>query len=204
MKKNLEERVCAKCGNTVDGSASACSVCGEVVVSSVENRKPGVGNTFFSVLLSLLLFVFTVLFVLLLFIHALNENVLIPDVGPISRDWLAMFFDSWYALALGGTLVLIPLLIIVLINTHRIRRIFLFVGMSSILSCLFSIALAFIGTHMVKLFSGEWQDALINSTNVFKDFCVVCAVILAVLGTTSLSIYSCIKTIKGAKHEKET
>ena len=55
----------------------------------------------FSWVFSLLLSLSLTALVLLLFVHALNENVLLPGLGPVSGDWIAMFFDSWYCFALG-------------------------------------------------------------------------------------------------------
>lgn len=157
----------------------------------------------FSVVFSLLLTISLIVFVLLLFIHALNENVIIPDIGPISSDWLALFFDSWYSLVLGGALVLIPILIIILINTNRIRRIFLAIGCSTIVSAMLDMATVIFRIQILKFLSGEWQDALVNATAVFRDFCIICAVVLVVIGATCMSIYSCIAVVKGdKKHEK--
>lgn len=158
----------------------------------------------FTAIFSLLLSASIVLLILLLFIQALNENVIIPAVGFIPSDWLALFFDSWYSLVLGGALVLIPSLIIVLINMHRVRRIFLAIGCSTIASAMLSIVAIIIRTQIVKLLPGEWQDVLVNVTAVFRDFGVVCAIILLVIGATCLSIYSCIAVVKGGGHEKDT
>lgn len=209
MKKKTVGNACPKCGGTIDSSTLICSVCGETVlaqaVSPIDEKKPpGIFGALFSGLFSLLLAVSTTLLVLLLFINALNKNVQIPSMGPISSDWLAVFFDSWYSLILGGVLVLLPMLIIIFINTHRIRRVFVSIGISAIISALFSAVLGFGDTRVIKLLSGEWQDTLINTTAVFKDFTFICAVILIVIGATCLSVYSCITVIKGAKHEKIT
>ena len=99
--------------------------------------------------------------------------------------------------------MLIPILIIVLINTNRIRRIFLAIGCSAIASAILSMVAYVTKTQLLKLLSGEWQDALVNATAVFGDFCVVCAIVLIVIGAACLSIYSCIVVIKGGKHEKD-
>lgn len=207
-KKKVEGIICSQCGGTIDPSTSNCSICGSTVLGQTstltkEKKVPGFWSILFSVIFSLLLTVSITLLVFLLFIHALNENVVLPAVGAISSAWLALFFDSWYSLVLGGAVVLIPTLIIILLNTHRVRRIFLAIGVSSVVSAILCVAGAIIRTHTLKLLSGEWQDILINATAAFKDFCVVCAIILIVIGTTCLSIYSCIAVVKGGKHEKD-
>lgn len=208
MKKKMEGIVCTKCGDAIDPSTSNCSICGSTALEQAstptkEKRTPVFLGVLFSVIFSLLLTVSIILLVLLLFIHAINENTIIPSIGPISSDWLAAFFDSCYSLVLGGALVLIPMLIIILINTNRIRRIFLAISCSAIVSAILSIVAIIIKAQILKLLSGEWQDALINATAVFGDFCIVCAIVLIVIGATCLSIYSCIVALKGGKHEKD-
>lgn len=207
-KKKMEGIVCSKCGGTIDPSTSNCSTCGSTALEQAstptkEKKVPGFWGVLFSVIFSLLLTVSFTMLVLLLFIHALNENTIIPSIGPISSDWLAVFFDSWYSLVLGGALVLIPILIIVLINTNRMRRIFLAIGCSAIASAILSVVAMIIKKQVLKLLSGEWQDTLVNATAVFGDFCIVCAIVLIVIGAACLSIYSCIAVIKGGKHEKD-
>lgn len=207
-KKKMEGIICSQCEGAINPSTSNGSVCGSTALGQTstptkEKKSPSFWGVLFSVIFSLLLTVSITLLVLLLFIHAVNENTIIPSIGPISSDWLAVFFDSWYPLVLGGALVLIPILVIVLFNTNRIRRIFLAIGCSAIASAILSIVAIIIKTHILKLLSGEWQDALVNATTVFGDFCIVCAIILIVIGTACLSIYSCVVAIKGGKHEKD-
>lgn len=210
MKKNNNRaaRICAQCGGAIDPSTLNCSICGYTALEQTstptkEKRTQKFLRVLFSVVFCLLLTVATLLLVLLLFIHALNENTIIPSIGPISSDWLVVFFDSWYSLVLSGALVLIPMLVVVLINTNRIRRCFLAIGCSAITSAILCTVAILIKTQIRKLLSGEWQNTLINSTSVFGDFCVVCVIILVVIGATCLSIYSCIVAIKGGSHEED-
>ncbi len=207
-KKKMEGIVCSQCGGAIDPSTSNCSICGSTTLGQAstltkEKKTPGFWGVLFSVIFSLLLTVSITLLVLLLFIHALNKNTIIPSIGPISSDWLAVFFDSWYSLVLGGALVVIPVLVIALINTHRVRRIFLGIGCSTIASAILSIVVTIFRTQVLKVLSGEWQDTLVNATAVFRDFCVICAGVLIVIGATCLSIYSCIAVVKGGRHEKD-
>lgn len=206
-KKKMEGIVCTKCGGAIDPSTSNCSICGSTALEQAstptkEKKAPSFWGVLFSVIFSLLLTVSIILLVLLLFIHALNENTIIPSIGPISSDWLAVFFDSWYSLVLSGALVLIPVLVIALVNTHRVRRLFLGVGCSAIASAILSITVAIFRIQILKVLSGEWQDALVNATAAFRNFCFICAAVLVAIGATCLSIYSCIAVVKGGKHEK--
>lgn len=208
MKKKMEGNVCSQCGGAIDPSTLDCSVCGSTALiqestSTKEKKALGCFSALLSVIFSLLLSVSFILVVLLLFIHALNENTIIPAIGPISSDLLAVFLGSWYSFVLGGALVLIPMLVIALINRHRVRRIFLGIGCSAIVSAILSIVVVIFRTQLLKVLSGEWQDALVNATAVFRDFCFICAGVLIVIGATCLSIYSCIAVVKGGKHEKD-
>ncbi len=208
-RKTVAGNACPKCGRAIDPAALICPVCGEPVLTQKTaqgkgKKAPGILGTFFSGVCSLLLTVSMALYVLLLFIHALNENVKIPSLGPLPGDWLAAFLDSWYPLIIGGALVLLPILVILFINAHRIRRAFACVGVSAILSALLSAASGFICTWSLKLLPGEWQDTLINATSVFKGFTMVCAAALLVIGATCLSICSCITAVKGGRHENGT
>lgn len=206
-RKTTEGIICPKCGSGIEPSATVCPVCGEAApapeAGNAPEKKPSDGvRAVFSAILGLLLAVFELFCVLLLFVHALNENVQIPSIGAISGDSLTVFLDSWCSVALGVVLALLPVLILVLINLHRIRRCFLSVGVSTIAAAVLCVVLGFIVTTVIKALPAEWQNTLVNTTVVFKDFSVVCAVILIAVGAACLSVYSCIAVIKGDKHEK--
>lgn len=174
-----------------------------------EKKEKKAGNSFsfwrvcLTVIFSLLLTAVLVLLLFLLFIHALNDHVVLPNIGPISGDWADVFFDSWYSVILGGVLAMVPVVTIVLLNTRRIRRIFLAVGASAILSAIFSAAAVVIRIRIIQALSGEWQEVLINAAAAFKDFGVIYAMILIAVGAACLSIYFCVAAVKGGRHEKD-
>lgn len=168
----------------------------------MKKKIKGFFSVLFSMFFSLLLAISMISLMPLIFIHALHENVKIPNIGSIPGDGLALFLDSWYFFALVGALVLIPVLCIILVNTHHIRRAFLAVGCSAIMSALVVFASAIFRTWIFKALSGEWQDALVNSTAVFGDLGIIYAVALILIGVTCVSIYSCIAVVTGGKHEK--
>lgn len=169
-------------------------------------KEKGIGfwNIFFTAICCLLLTILSAGFILLLFMYALNENIVLPAVGFISGDWLALIFDSWYLLAFGIALLVTMVLMVVLINISKIRRIYIAIGCTSIMSAILNIAIVMFRTHILKLFPAEWQEILVNTTAVFKDFEIICVIILVMIGATCLSIYSGIVVVKGDKGEKNT
>lgn len=208
-KTKTAGNVCPRCGGMINPATSRCSVCGSTgqkqpPAPAEEKRIYRVLDVLFSVIFGLLLSVSVMLFVILLFVYALNENGTIPAIGFISGDRLNSFLDSPFSLVLGGVPVLIPVLVIVFINSHRIRRCFLVIGCSAFVSAALCMTAVILRTQMLQSLSAQWQEALINATSVFGDFCVVCALILIAVGAACLSIYSCIAVIKGGKHEKNT
>ena len=99
-------------------------------------------------------------------------------------------------------MMLIPLLVIIFINVHRIRRAFLDIGCSAIVSAVFNIVTAGVAAQIIRVFSGDWQDVLINTTVAYRSYSIICASGLVIIGVTCLSIYSCIVVIKGGRYEK--
>lgn len=162
----------------------------------------GVFGGVLSGIFGLLLTASIILFILLLFTSALSENTTIPDLGFVTGDWLAAFLNTWYSFALGGIMILIPLLVIICVNVHRIRRAFLVIGCSTIVSAVFNIATAGFAAQILSVFSGDWQDVLINTTVAYRSYSIICASGLVIIGATCLSIYSCIAVIKGGRYEK--
>lgn len=155
-----------------------------------------------SVIISLILTFSIILFVFVLFIRGVSENTIIPSIGPVSSAWLSEFFDSWYSLVIFGALILIIVLIVALINKHRKSSTFRLIGYSSVMSAILIVTASIIKRRIFELFSGDWQDALINTTDVFGEFCIICATVLIMIGAANLSIYSCIVALKEDRHEK--
>lgn len=169
-----------------------------------ENKVLTFLGVLFSIIFSLFLSVSIIILVLLLFLNAINENVTLPDAFFFSGSSLDSFLGSPYSYVLNGALILIPVLLIILLNIRRARRIFLALAYSSCISIILLITSAIISPHVLNLLSGEWQNVLINTTVVFRDFCIICAIILFVIVVTCLSIYFCISAVKGGRHEKNS
>lgn len=202
MKK--KKNVCPQCQGAMDPATATCAACGYVAEKAKPARKKGNGflrflGVFFTVIFSIVLTVTLVALVAFLFAHALSENVALPALGPISGDWLAGFFAEWYSFAFGGIVALIPLLILVLINTRRMRRFFLATGWSSLVAMLVVIAAVIVRAWAVQWLPGQWHDALADATAGFRDFGNICAVALGVLGATCLSVYYSIVAATGGK-----
>ena len=159
-------------------------------------------RSFFSAFFGLMLIVLLVLTEFLLFVRALNDNIVLPSVWLINSETVTAFFDSWVSLLLCSILPLIPILILLRINSHNLRKVFLTIGCSSVISAAINIIIVISNTPAIKLLSVDWQNALVNTTSAFRDFLVVCAVFLIIIGATFISIYSCIIAIKGGRHEK--
>lgn len=172
--------------------------------SDAEKKSPGCFGAFLTALFSLVLTLMLVLAVAILFVHALNENVPIPAIGFISDVWLAEFFDTWYALAFAGILVLLPMLLIMLINANWIRAAFLSYGVSAVAAALCAVASGIAAPWGLPLLPGDWQNTLVNTTMVYRDFTQVCGILLVLFGAACLSVHSCIRVVKGGSHEKDS
>lgn len=162
----------------------------------------GFFRCFFSVLFSLILSILIVLDECLIFVRALNDNVILPSVWVIQSETITAFFDSWVSLLLCILLPLIPIMILLLINTHKIRKLFLAIGCCGIASAILNIIAVIFRTPAIELLPDDWQNTLVSATSAFKDFFVLCTIFLMVTGAAFISIYSCIMAIKGGKHEK--
>lgn len=171
---------------------------------STDGDKSPLGflRSFFSAFFGLMLIILIVLTEFLLFVRALNENVILPSIWVINSETITTFFDSWVSLLLCFALPLIPILILLLINSHNVRNLFRVIGCSSIVSAILNIITVILSTPAIKLLSGDWQSTFVSVISVFRDFFVVCAIFLIIIGATFISIYSCIIAIKGGKHEK--
>lgn len=208
-RNTRQTSVCPRCGGAVAPGLLRCPSCGEQVVLPEPRRRGGgkaarVFGTIFTVLFALLLTASTVVLMLLLFLYGLHGYVTIPAMGPVSADWLAMFFDAWYSVALGVVLVLLPLALLLLINAHRIRRAFFALGLSAIGTALLSLAAALLGSYAVPWLPGAWRELAAGVAAAFRDYCTVWGIALILAGGTCLSVYACIAVVKGAKHEKNT
>lgn len=214
MKNNIENRDCTRYDNTADILSSTCSICEETVAHADEKQRLGFGKTFFSTLYSLALIVSIILILLVLSVNVLNTNATIPeyvrfsddpDIIPASGDWISMFlnsvFDAWYVPVLGAILVLNPLLVIAVINARRIRNFFLFAGVSLVLTIPIGIMLTLIVSNVLKRLPGDLWLIIRSAADAIKEFGIVCSIILAILGAICLSIYLCIRAIKGVKHK---
>lgn len=168
-----------------------------------EKNRLGFWDFIFSAFLCILLSVFLIILATMIFVHGLSGGTALPALGPISGAQITSFFEARYFLIPCCILIFIPMLILIIVNAHRIRRIFPAFGCSSIIAAIIGIVMVIFRNEIVKNFSGEWQDTLVNSTSVFKELFIIFALILIAVGATFLSIYSCIAVTKGGKQKNE-
>lgn len=168
-----------------------------------KEKLKGFANYMVNVLLAILLIVFITTFIGIVFLYSLAEHIKLPAIGYISSEGMTMFFESGYSIIIGIFFVILSLLLIVLINLKYIRRIFVTLGISFILTSGLNIGLAIFEPTIIRFLSGAWQDVLISTTVVFKEFTTLCSIFLLLSGSVCLSIYSCIAIIKGDSHEEK-
>lgn len=170
---------------------------------SLLNEKSGL-KLVLTVFLSVWFAACLLLLLAVLFLYALNENVRLPSIGIVSEGWLTAFFDTWYPVALGIVFVLIPFLLIVLVNLHRIRRVFAAGGISFLCAGILSVVSGAFGASVIPFMGGDWQEILIGTASVWKEFTAVCSIPAIMLGAFCLSVYACIAVVKGGRNEKNS
>lgn len=159
-------------------------------------RQPGKGAVCITVLCVLLLAAAAVWTVWMLFVWSLREQADLPAAGPVSGEWLVILF-----FAVGGVMALLSAAVMILVNVHRLRRVFLGVGIAGITAALLSTAAGLGRIWLLQLLNGRWQALLVDTTAVFRDFSLLCAMILAAGGAACLSIYGCIRAVRGGQYE---
>ncbi len=149
--------------------------------------------------LSVILALCTVALLILIYLDALSGLWHIPDIGAVSSEWLLSLFSTWYVGLIGVALIAVPLLLIILVNVNRFRRVLLGVGISMLSVALVIMIFALLDEWLLGSFSADWQDVLVNTSAVLDSYCMLGAIVLVVIGAGCLSAYACIAAIKGAK-----
>ena len=165
------------------------------------SSRLGKGAVLTTILCVLLLAAAAVWTVWMLFVWSLGKQADLPAVGPVSGELISAFFDSAFFFAVGGALLLLPAAVLILVNVHRLRRVFLGVGIAAMAAALFSTAAGLGRIWLLQRLDGPWQELLVDTTAVFRDFSFLCAVILAVGGVACFSIYGCIRVVRGRRYE---
>ena len=155
-----------------------------------------------TILLSIFFTLFLFLLFFVLFLFGVTNSVALPTAGGFTDNWSIVFFGSLIPVILSSLLAVAFIVMIVLVNTGRVRRIFLALGVSFLVTGVINIAAGILGAYGVPYLSGNWQSLLVNATVTFREFMIVCAVLLAVMGIVFISVYASITAIKGgAEHE---
>ena len=163
--------------------------------------RPGKGAVCLTVLCVLLLAAAAVWTVWMLFVWSLRERADLPAAGPVSGKMLGAFLDSPFFFAAIGALVLIPAAVLVAANVHRLRRVFLGLGIAAAAAALLSAAAGLGRIWLLQRLDGAWQEFLVDTTAVFLDFSILCGVILAAGAAACFSIYGSIRGVRGGRYE---
>ena len=137
----------------------------------------------------------------MLFVWSLRERADLPAAGPVSGEMLGAFLGSPFFFAAIGALVLIPAAVLVAANVHRLRRVFLGLGIAAAAAALLSAAAGLGRIWLLQRLDGAWQEFLVDTTAVFLDFSILCGVILAAGAAACFSIYGSIRGVRGGQYE---
>lgn len=155
------------------------------------------GSAVLSVFLGLLLTLSTLLMILFLFLSALGEAG-----TPLAGIELAGFWTSWVPPVLSGLLVLVFAVLLILWHRHWIRRFFLNLGICCLVSSILSAGLGMAAPWIRQQLPAGWQNALVNSWEIFQGYFLVWTVLLLAVGAGCLSGYFCVRAGKGGRNEK--
>ena len=163
-------------------------------MSHTVHRK---GSAALSVFLGLLLTLSTLLLTLFLFLSALGGAG-----APLADMGLAGFWSSWVPPVLSGLLVLVFAVLLILWHRHWIRRFFLNLGISFLAVGILSAGTGIVVPWIRQQLPPGWQNALVNTWEIFQGYFLVWAVLLLALGAGCLSGYFCVRAGKGGRNEK--
>ncbi len=127
------------------------------------------------------------------FYHTVIDDIPLPDAAAINTDMLAAVLGSWFPTVFLALLAALLLALVLLLHQHRVRRVFVALGLASWLSAACSAAL---GVTLVP-FAGRLPDGLLDLvvpvTGVYSDLMLLAAVCLAVAGSVLMAVYFCIR-----------
>ncbi len=167
---------------------------GGYAMNQTVHRK---GSAVLSVFLGLLLALSILLLILFLFLSALGESgASLTEIG------LAGFWTSWVPPVLSGLLILLFLVLLLLWHRHRSRRFFLNLGISSVTVGFLSAGMGIVLPWIRQQLPAGWQNALVNSWEIFQGYSLFWAMLLLALGAGCLSGYFCVRAGKGGRNEK--
>lgn len=164
--------------------------------NSSEPSKPGGISATITSLLTILLMLFIALSSLMLYLGALSNNQPMPSIGPLSSEGLMVFFSGWFVVVFSVAIVFIPLLLIILLNGKRVRRVFLSVGIAALGSAVLIALINLLDGFLIGLLSGPWHDLFNTTTALFDGYGWMTFIVLFIIGATCLSVYGCIVAIK--------
>lgn len=167
-----------------------------------EKKASGGGavSVIFSVISAILLIAFTLVFMVVYFLHTIADDVKFPSYYDLSGARINDFMESLFPVLLGGGLVVIPMVLIILLNLRRIRRAVLTFGISDVIIGALCIPLGLFAADILRLFPSALQDVLMAPSNVFTDLSYVFGAGWIVLGIFLISVYACINVLRRKKN----
>lgn len=160
----------------------------------------GAVSVIFSVISAILLIAFTLVFMVVCFLHTIADDVKFPSYYDLSGARINDFMESPVPVLLGGGLVVIPMVLIILLNLRRIRRAVLTFGISDVIIGALCIPLGIFAADILRLFPSALQDVLMAPSNVFTDLSYVFGAGWIVLGIFLISVYACINVLRRKKN----
>lgn len=162
-------------------------------------REPGRGAV--NGLLAGLLVFFTVLLPLVFFAHELAPTTQLGGIGNAGAAAVTRSFAKWYIPALAGTWMLESLLLLITANARRHGAGLLAVGLSLVVAAVVCVGLGHAGALLVPHMAADWQRALVDVTEVFKDYAEIYAALLTVAAAALISARACIAELRRAGDE---
>lgn len=162
----------------------------------------GAVSVIFSVISAILLIAFTLVFMVVYFLHTIADNVRFPSALEygLSGARINDFMESAYPVVLSGALMVIPMVLIILLNLRRFRRVFLTFGISDVIIGVLCFPLGIYAVDILGLFPAALQDVLMAPSKVFTDLSYVFGAGWIVLGIFLICIYACINVLRRTKH----
>lgn len=157
---------------------------------------PSAIATFFSLLVTLTLFLSLVCTEICVYMNGLATVADLPSVGNVDSLWMTQFFSS--VMPTGVLLVFTVLLVLLLffINGGAAQFVFLFCGVAFVLSGLLNGICLFCGVPDTSWFSPEFQAVFVDSARALSQLAIVWAFLSIAIGASMFSVCACICVVR--------
>lgn len=145
---------------------------------------------------SLLLIPCTAAFFVLMFLNALAEKTSFPALGGIERGVVNDFLGSDLSIILLGAVCLLLILDFFFINRKYVRRAFLALGITLLITGLVSFGMSLAAGYIVDNLIAAWQNILSPAVPAFSQTGMLFGVGWCVIGAALISIFLCIRALR--------